>query len=140
MLFQLGNNNDSDSTSCASSATSLAPPTTTFTIEHQGTFKTVSFAEGSITSTDESSNEMVPNRDPLWSAFKNLDIEFGKFHARTAPQRMLLIRTTLVVFLRTYNNHASNKSLYPEDVEFRMTVLDSRCQAWTDQFFSMPSS
>ncbi|EGY21870.1 uncharacterized protein VDAG_03310 [Verticillium dahliae VdLs.17] len=124
MLFQLGNNNDSDSTSCASSATSLAPPTTTFTIEHQGTFKTVSFAEGSITSTDESSNEMVPHRDPLWSAFKNLDIEFGKFHARTATQRMLLIRTTLVVFLRTYNNHASNKSLYPEDVEFRMTVLD----------------
>ncbi|KAG7101095.1 UPF0592 membrane protein C7D4.03c like [Verticillium longisporum] len=124
MLFQLSNNNDSDSTSCASSATSLAPPTATFTIEHQGTFKTASFAEGSITSTDESSNEMVPNRDPLWSAFKNLDIEFGKFHARTAPQRMLLIRTTLVVFLRTYNNHASNKSLYPEDVEFRTTVLD----------------
>ncbi|KAM0287794.1 hypothetical protein ACHAQH_000326 [Verticillium albo-atrum] len=124
MLFQLGNNNDSDSTSCASSATSLAPPTTTFTIEHQGTFKTASFAEGSVTSTDESSNEMAPHRDPLWNAFKNLDVEFGKFYARTAAQRMLLVRTTLLVFLRTYNSHTSNKNLHPEDVEYRTNVLD----------------
>ncbi|KAM0330069.1 hypothetical protein ACHAQA_004240 [Verticillium albo-atrum] len=125
MLFQLGNNNDSDSTSCASSATSLAPPTTTFTIEHQGTFKTASFAEGSVTSTDEeSSNEMPPHRDPLWNAFKNLELEFDKFYTRTAAQRMPLVRTTVLVFLRTYNSHTSNKSLHPEDIEYRANILD----------------
>ncbi|KAL2758836.1 hypothetical protein ACRALDRAFT_1061927 [Sodiomyces alcalophilus JCM 7366] len=116
--------NDSD-TSCSSSATSLALPVTTFTIEHQGTLKTASFVDGSTTSADDSCADMAPCRDPLWKPFKALDSESGKFSSRDMIQRMELVRAALLPFLRAHTNHTSNtKSLLPEHVEYRANVLD----------------
>ncbi|ROT41570.1 DUF1765-domain-containing protein [Sodiomyces alkalinus F11] len=115
--------NDSD-TSRSSSATSLALPVTSFTIEHQGTFKTASFVDGSITSADDSSGDMAPSRDPLWKSFKALDSEFCKFAARDTAQRMELIRRVLLPFLQAHTNHTSNKSLCPQHVEHRANILD----------------
>ncbi|KAH8676270.1 hypothetical protein BX600DRAFT_494630 [Xylariales sp. PMI_506] len=64
-----------------------------------------------------------PARDPLWSAFRNLESEYDKFEGKTPSTKMKSIRTTLVPFLRTYAAHASNKNLKLEHLEQRARIL-----------------
>ncbi|OLN81121.1 UPF0592 membrane protein C7D4.03c [Colletotrichum chlorophyti] len=86
--------------------------------------KPSSFAESQTTVTDESWSEMSANKDTIWSAFRSLDSEFSGFGSRAMPQRMHVVRTILLPFLRTYMNHVTNKGLNVEDVERRAIVLN----------------
>ncbi|RMJ11271.1 hypothetical protein CDV36_009092 [Fusarium kuroshium] len=121
-LAKLNTNTDSDN-SCASSATSLAPPTSTDGRTPQSsTYDTTTTA---TTSTDESSIEMPPqNRDVLWSSFKTLDVDFKGFLAKSTAQRIAQIQSQLIPFLRNTMNHESTKRLFAEDVDRRATILD----------------
>ncbi|KAF4980739.1 hypothetical protein FZEAL_3324 [Fusarium zealandicum] len=122
-LGKLGTNTDSDN-SCASSATSLAPPASATTDDrtpHSSTYDITTTA----TVTDESSIEMPPqNRDALWSSFKTLDVDFKGFLAKNTAQRMAQVQSQLLPFLRNTMNHDSTKRLFPEDVDRRATILN----------------
>ncbi|KAM5356113.1 hypothetical protein ACJ41O_002759 [Fusarium nematophilum] len=122
-LGKLNTNTDSDN-SCASSATSLAPPASTSTdgrTPQSSTYDTTT----ATTVTDESSIEMPPqNRDVLWSSFKTLDVDFKGFLAKSTAQRMAQIQSQLLPFLRNTMNHDSTKRLFPEDVDRRATILN----------------
>ncbi|CAM1507111.1 Fc.00g067520.m01.CDS01 [Cosmosporella sp. VM-42] len=119
-LGKLNTNTDSDN-SCASSATSLAPPTSTTEVRTPQSIST----ESNTTVTDESSIEMPPHtRDPLWSSFKTLEVEFKGFLSKSTAHRMAQVQAQLVPFLRSTMNHESTKRLYPEDVDKRATILN----------------
>ncbi|KAF5008382.1 hypothetical protein FDECE_5338 [Fusarium decemcellulare] len=122
-LSKLNTNTDSDN-SCASSATSLAPPASISTdgrTPHSSTYDTTT----ATTVTDESSIEMPPqNRDVLWSSFKTLDVDFKGFLAKSTAQRMAQVQSQLLPFLRNTMNHDSTKRLFPEDVDRRATILN----------------
>ncbi|CAK7563469.1 MAG: hypothetical protein SEPTF4163_001338 [Sporothrix epigloea] len=73
------------------------------------------------------------SRDPLWVAFKDLETNFFKFLSKTTTaQRMILVRATLIPFLRRYVAGGSNPGtsakanalLVPEDVERRASILN----------------
>ncbi|KAM0485777.1 hypothetical protein ACHAP7_002729 [Fusarium lateritium] len=122
-LSKLNTNTDSDN-SCASSATSLAPPASIIAEDRtpqSSTYDTTS----ATTVTDESSVEMPPQqRDVLWSSFKSLDEDFKGFLAKSTSQRMSQVQTQLLPFLRNTMNHESTQKLYPEDVDRRATILN----------------
>lgn len=116
------NNVESD-TSCASSSTSLAPPTNTTDAR-----TSQSTSHESNTTTDDSSTDMPPlppqNRDPLWSHFKNLEVEHKGFTTKSTPQRVIQVQTIVLPFLRDTVDHPSTKELVPEDVDRRAVILD----------------
>ncbi|KAJ4130822.1 hypothetical protein NW768_006360 [Fusarium equiseti] len=122
-LSKLNTNTDSDN-SCASSATSLAPPASTTAEDHtpqSSAYDTTS----ATTVTDESSVEMPPQqRDVLWSSFKAIDEDFKGFLAKSTAQRMSQVQTQLLPFLRSTMNHESTKKLCAEDVDRRATILN----------------
>jgi hypothetical protein len=122
VLIKLGNTTESDD-SCASSSTSLAP-VTTITIDPLSTSQSTSYTESNTTMTEESFSDVSQLRDPLWSAFKVLEMEYLKFAPKSTQQRMFMVRSVLLVFLRNYGNHPSNTDLFPEDIERRTTVLN----------------
>ncbi|CAK7270135.1 hypothetical protein SEPCBS57363_003950 [Sporothrix epigloea] len=73
------------------------------------------------------------SRDPLWVAFKDLETNFFKFLSKTTTaQRMILVRATLIPFLRRYVAGGSNPGtsakvnalLVPEDIERRASILN----------------
>ncbi|TDZ53505.1 UPF0592 membrane protein [Colletotrichum trifolii] len=108
---------------------SKAPSKASSKAPSKATFKTVSskpssFAESQTTVADESWSEMSANKDTIWSAFRTLDSEYSGFPSRAMPQRMNIVRVTLLPFLRTYMNHMTNKTINLEDVERRATVLN----------------
>ncbi|KAM0564033.1 hypothetical protein ACHAPJ_000241 [Fusarium lateritium] len=122
-LSKLNTNTDSDN-SCASSATSLAPPPS-ITPEERTPQSSTYDATSATTVTDESSVEMPPQqRDVLWSSFKSLDVDFKGFLAKSTSQRMSQVQTQLLPFLRNTMNHESTKKLFPEDVDRRATILN----------------
>ncbi|KAH7137301.1 hypothetical protein B0J13DRAFT_76856 [Dactylonectria estremocensis] len=112
----------SSDNSCASSATSLAPPPSTSTEGHTSQSTPIE----NNAPTDESLTEMSQpqTRDTLWSTFKTLDVEFKGFLARTTAQRMALVQSLVFPFLRNTLNHQSIERLYPEDVDRRATILN----------------
>ncbi|CAK7198588.1 hypothetical protein SEUCBS139899_001251 [Sporothrix eucalyptigena] len=95
-------------------------------------------SEAESLTTADNSNHSSPmthptSRDPLWVAFKDLETNFFKFLSKTTTaQRMILVRATLIPFLRRYAADASNPStnakanalLSPEDVERRASILN----------------
>ncbi|KAF7550445.1 hypothetical protein G7Z17_g5694 [Cylindrodendrum hubeiense] len=117
------NTNVGSDNSCASSATSLAPPASTST---EGRNSQSTPVDTTTTVTDESSIEMPQpqTRDTLWSTFKTLDVEFKGFPTKTTAQRMVLVQSLVFPFLRNTMDHESIKSLYPEDVDRRATILN----------------
>lgn len=121
-LKKLNNNIESDN-SCASSSASLAPPTNPTEAR-----TSQSISHDSNTTTDDSSTDMPPlppqNRDPLWSQFKNLEVEHKSFTTKSTPQRVNQVQTLVLPFLRGTTNHPSTKELAPEDVDRRAIILD----------------
>ncbi|KAI6783793.1 uncharacterized protein J7T54_001669 [Emericellopsis cladophorae] len=105
--------------SCTSSVSSLGPSASTTTDDQLSQAPTV---------TDDSSAEMPPlpkpDRDPLWSSFKNLEVEFKGFTAKSTSQRVAQLQTLVLPFLRSTMGHASNKKLSPEDIDRRAVILD----------------
>lgn len=111
--------------SCASSATSLVPPASIST-DGRNSQSTPIDNTTTTTITDESSIEMPQpqTRDALWSSFKTLDVDFRGFLAKTTAQRMSQISSQVFPFLRNTMDHESIKTLYPEDVDRRATILN----------------
>ncbi|KDN62685.1 hypothetical protein CSUB01_09549 [Colletotrichum sublineola] len=138
MLITFGSNLDSDANSGPASTNILPPPSaapepvqraskdtnSTVNTNKKSESKPASVTGSQTTATDESWSEMSGNKDTIWSAFKSLDTEWGGFASKTMAQRMHLVRVTLLPFLRTYMNHATNKGLNLEDVERRAIVLN----------------
>ncbi|KAI0394725.1 DUF1765-domain-containing protein [Xylariaceae sp. FL0594] len=102
--------------SSASSTASLAPTST-------GTRKSHASETSSSTFPDDAGKTPAA-RDPLWSAFKNLDNDFQKFQAKNTSLKMTLIRSSLLPFLRLHAYHPSNLSLHHEDLESRAIILN----------------
>jgi hypothetical protein len=63
-------------------------------------------------------------KDPLWSAFRNIEGEFATFQAKTSVQKAKVLRTSLLPFLAKYADHPSNKFLRAEDLDRRVVVLN----------------
>ena len=63
-------------------------------------------------------------KDELWTVFRTLDADLGKFTSKTTSLKANVVRNTLLPFLRTYANHASNKTLRPEDLDRRANILN----------------
>ena len=111
--------------SCASSITSSAPPPSNAT--DTNTSQSIAY-DTSTAVTDVSSAEIPPpmrkqSDDPLWSAFKNLEIEHKSFHSKSTPQRLVQVETILSPLLRSSMHHKSTKQLSPEDIERRASIL-----------------
>ena len=68
------------------------------------------------------------SRDPLWSTFRTLDVDFAKFIAKGSTSgRMSVVRYTLVPFLRSTSHHPSNSNrsiISSEDIDRRATILN----------------
>ncbi|PHH61860.1 hypothetical protein CDD81_7788 [Ophiocordyceps australis] len=116
---------DSDM-SCASSSTSLANRGSS-----DKTSTTQSMCSDGNTNTpmtDEYSNDTMPStialRDPLWSSFKNLDVDFKNFGSKQTSSRISQVKNTLVPFLRNTGDSNFTKRLSLEDIERRSTILN----------------
>lgn len=130
---KLARSSDSDTTSRASSSTSLALPT-------NGTDATASnptSVSDLNSSTDASSLDTSRGgeRDPLLSVFKNLELEVGVLEARPMPPslRMHVVKTTLLPFLQQPTDPESIKSLQSEDVERRAIIFNKWWTMLLDQ-------
>ncbi|KAI1470896.1 DUF1765-domain-containing protein [Daldinia caldariorum] len=114
-----------DNDSLTSSTASIAPPSTETRQSHN------SETSNSTAPDDGLVMKSTRPRDPLWSAFKELDNDYHKLqthakpnHTNTASTKMEIIRKVLMRFLGNYANHSSNKKLHHEDLERRATILD----------------
>ncbi|KAK8020904.1 hypothetical protein PG990_006042 [Apiospora arundinis] len=107
------NDGDSTASSIASSATNTRPSNAPS--EHSNT-----------TVPDEVQRPPTTQqpRDPLWSAFKALDAEYGKFQAKSVHMKVSAVRNTLLPFLRKYALHPSNNTLHFEELEPRAIILN----------------
>lgn len=68
-------------------------------------------------------------RDELWSAFRSLENSLSKFQSKSWSLKTNVVRSSLLPFLRNHASHPSNKSLRPEDLDRRVTVLN---KWWTE--------
>ncbi|CAK7270227.1 hypothetical protein SEPCBS119000_003980 [Sporothrix epigloea] len=119
-----GSNSDDGSSSASAHGSRLLPASET------GSLTT---ANNSNASSQDSPMTHPTSRDPLWVAFKDLETNFFKFLSKTTTaQRMILVRATLIPFLRRYSPGGSNPGssakanalLVPEDVERRAFILN----------------
>lgn len=105
--------------SCASSAASL---------RHRGAESVDShtWSESTMTTptTDDAASADMPVRDPLWTIFKKLDIDAQCFPEKPVPQKIAQLQNQLLPFLRSTASHPSIKTLQPEEVDQRATILD----------------
>ncbi|KAJ2906099.1 uncharacterized protein MKZ38_003136 [Zalerion maritima] len=116
-----------DSDSCASSSASLAQTTVDS--------RSQPCSEGSDTSATDytSASDVATPPDPLLRAFKLIDTEFSKFQdSKTTNMRMVVVRNSLLPFLKQYVAHASNRHLKAAHLEFRASVLDKWWSALLD--------
>ncbi|POR31266.1 Membrane protein [Tolypocladium paradoxum] len=110
--------------SCASSSTSLGNRASN-SEKTSASQSTCSDGNTNTPITDESSNEMTPHmRDPLWSSFKTLEVEFKVFARKQTAQRVGQVKNLVLPFLRSTMDHKSTKSLGLEDIDRRATVLN----------------
>ncbi|KAI1482318.1 DUF1765-domain-containing protein [Daldinia eschscholtzii] len=113
-----------DNESLTSSTASIAPPSTETRQSHNSETSNSTFPDDGLMM------KSTRSRDPLWSAFKELDNDYHKFQAHTKPNantagaKMEMIRKVLMRFLGNYANHSSNKKLHHEDLERRAIILD----------------
>ncbi|KAJ9641232.1 hypothetical protein H2204_002910 [Knufia peltigerae] len=68
--------------------------------------------------------ELARKKDPLATAFRNVDSEFITFHAKPSVQKSKVLRTVLLPFLHKYARHPSITSLRAEDLDRRTVILN----------------
>ncbi|KAL7805417.1 DUF1765 domain-containing protein [Trichoderma gracile] len=119
--------------SCASSATSLAQPGSSSIDTHVSQSASSAETNSTALTADESASEM-PARlpDPLWSHFKNLDLEIRGFASKPVAQQCALVKTLLLPFLKSATSQQPLGSLRPEDVDCRASVLNKWWSAVLD--------
>lgn len=84
--------------------------------------------------TDESFMELtVQQTDPLWPAFKSMDMDYSVFVTKSASQKVVLVKNSFLPFLRNTADHWSTKRLHPEDLDRRTRVLS----LWWDEMLDM---
>ncbi|KAH0532591.1 hypothetical protein TsFJ059_001263 [Trichoderma semiorbis] len=111
--------------SCASSATSLAQPGSSSIDTHVSQSASSAETNSTTLTTDESSSEMPARMpDPLWSQFKNLDLEFRGFASKAVAQQCALIQSLFLPFLKSTTSQQSLSGLRPEDVDCRASILN----------------
>ncbi|EHK26521.1 Hypothetical protein TRIVIDRAFT_112672, partial [Trichoderma virens Gv29-8] len=111
--------------SCASSATSLAQPGSSSIDTHVSQSTSSAETNSTALTTDESSSEMPARMpDPLWSQFKNLDLEFRGFASKAVAQQCALIESLFLPFLKSSTSQQSLGGLRPEDVDCRASILN----------------
>ncbi|PNP59461.1 hypothetical protein THARTR1_00951 [Trichoderma harzianum] len=111
--------------SCASSATSLAQPGSSSIDTHVSQSTSSAETNSTALTTDESSSEMPARMpDPLWSQFKNLDLEFRGFAQKVVAQQCALIQSLFLPFLKSTTSQQSLGGLRPEDVDCRASILN----------------
>lgn len=105
--------------SCASSADSL---------RHRGAESVDShtWSESTMTTptTDDAASADMPVRDPLWTVFKKLDIDAQCFPEKQMAQKIAQLQNQVLPFLRSTASHPSIKTLQPDEVDQRATILD----------------
>lgn len=75
--------------------------------------------------TDDSCNEMTPQvRDPLFASLKALEAEVKDFSSKQSAQRVGLVQSILLPFLRSTRDHPSAREIGLEDVERRAIVFN----------------
>ncbi|PTB69937.1 DUF1765-domain-containing protein [Trichoderma citrinoviride] len=119
--------------SCASSATSLAQPGSSSIDTHVSQSASSAETNSTALTADESASEM-PARipDPLWSHFKNLDLEIRGFASKPVAQQCALVKTLLLPFLKSATSQQPLGGLRPEDVDCRASVLNKWWSAVLD--------
>ncbi|TFB03974.1 hypothetical protein CCMA1212_003503 [Trichoderma ghanense] len=119
--------------SCASSATSLAQPGSSSIDTHVSQSASSAETNSTALTADESASEM-PARipDPLWSHFKNLDLEIRGFASKPVAQQCALVKTLLLPFLKSATSQQPLAGLRPEDVDCRASVLNKWWSAVLD--------
>lgn len=63
-------------------------------------------------------------KDELWAQFRSLDADFTKFSSKSTALKANVVRSSLIPFLRDYAHHTSNRSLRPEDLDRRTSILN----------------
>ncbi|KAL9044384.1 MAG: hypothetical protein Q9214_002476 [Letrouitia sp. 1 TL-2023] len=63
-------------------------------------------------------------KDELWTSFCALEAEYQKFLSRPTISKTTVVRAGLLPFLKTYAEHSSNTRLRPEDLDWRITILN----------------
>ncbi|KAI0521383.1 hypothetical protein F5B22DRAFT_571482 [Xylaria bambusicola] len=106
--------------SSASSTTSLAPPSTETRKSHASETSNSTYPDDATTAANPSTA-----RDPLWTAFKHLEVDFQRFQSKPTALKMSLIRASLVPFLQKYATDPSHLNLHHEDLERRAIILNS---------------
>ncbi|KAI1098893.1 DUF1765-domain-containing protein [Jackrogersella minutella] len=101
-----------------SSTASIAPPSTETRQSHTSETSNSTFPEENMLA------KLPQSRDPLWSIFKALDSDSHKFQTKSTSQKMGLVRSSLMPFLRNHANHPSNRKLYHEDLERRALIMN----------------
>ncbi|RYP63128.1 hypothetical protein DL771_009422 [Monosporascus sp. 5C6A] len=105
--------------SSASSSSSLAPGSVDTRFSH------ASETSARAPPDDAAAAAKIPRaRDPLWSLFKDLESDYGKFRTKSAPARMTILRNALLPFLKNTAPHTSTRSLHHEDLERRAVILN----------------
>ncbi|RYP16729.1 hypothetical protein DL765_004965 [Monosporascus sp. GIB2] len=105
--------------SSASSSSSLAPGSVDTRLSH------ASEKSARAPPDDAPATPKIPRaRDPLWSLFKDLESDYGKFRTKSAPARMTIVRNALLPFLKNTASHTSTKWLHHEDLERRAVILN----------------
>lgn len=70
------------------------------------------------------SSDVPKKKDPLWSAFRAIDGEYITFQSKTSLQKAKVLRTSLLPFLSKHQDHPSNSSPRPEDLDRRIATLN----------------
>ncbi|RYP75535.1 hypothetical protein DL770_007388 [Monosporascus sp. CRB-9-2] len=111
--------NSSGLASSASSSSSLAPGSVDTRLSHASEKSTRAPPD------DVAAAPKIPRaRDPLWSLFKDLESDYGKFRSKSGPARMTIVRSALLPFLKNTASHTSTKLLRHEDLERRAVILN----------------
>ncbi|KAL9613844.1 MAG: hypothetical protein Q9167_001642 [Letrouitia subvulpina] len=63
-------------------------------------------------------------KDELWTSFCALEAEYQKFLSRPTILKTTVVRAGLLPFLKTYAEHSSNTRLRPENLDWRITILN----------------
>ena len=112
-----------------SSATSDGPPSAST----PGVFSPQStpYDSNGTPTTENSFSELttVQAQDPLWPTFKSMEMEFKVFISKSTSQQVVMVKTTVLPFLRNTANHWSTKKLHPDDLDRRSQVLNTW---WTE--------
>lgn len=118
--------------SSASSATSEGPLTTG--IPNIFSPQSVPDDGNATPTTEDSFGELTAQvQDPLWPAFKSIEMEFKSFISRTTSNQVNTVKTILLPFLANTANHPATRKLHPEDLDRRAQVLNT----WWSEILDM---